>query len=47
MLISMVLFIGFLMALGSSQRRTLHDNIAGTVVIRPARATWSIDEETT
>ena len=47
MLISMVLFIGFLMALGNSQRRTFHDNIAGTVVIRPARATWSIDEETT
>ena len=47
MLISMILFIGFLMALGNSQRRTFHDNIAGTVVIRPARATWSIDEETT
>ena len=47
MLISMILFIGFLMALGNSQRRTFHDNIAGTVVIRPTRASWSIDEETT
>jgi uncharacterized RDD family membrane protein YckC len=45
MLISMILFIGFLMALGNSQRRTFHDNIAGTVVIRPARASWSIDDE--
>jgi uncharacterized RDD family membrane protein YckC len=45
MLISMILFIGFLMALGNSQRRTFHDNVAGTVVIRPTRASWSIDEE--
>jgi uncharacterized RDD family membrane protein YckC len=46
-LISGILFIGFLLALGNSQRRTLHDNIAGTVVIRPTRATWSIGDETT
>ena len=45
MLVSMVLFIGFLMALGNTQRRTFHDNIAGTVVIRPTRASWSIDDE--
>jgi uncharacterized RDD family membrane protein YckC len=45
MLVSMVLFVGFLMALGNSQRRTFHDNIAGTVVIRPTRASWSIDDE--
>lgn len=45
MLVSMILFIGFLMALGNSQRRTFHDNIAGTVVIRPTRASWSIDDE--
>ena len=44
MLISMILFVGFLMALGNSQRRTFHDNVAGTVVIRPARASWSIEE---
>lgn len=45
MLVSMILFVGFLMALGNSQRRTFHDNIAGTVVIRPTRASWSIDDE--
>ena len=45
MLISMILFIGFLVALGNSQRRTFHDNVAGTVVIRPPRASWSIDDE--
>jgi len=46
MLISMILFIGFLVALGNSQRRTFHDNIAGTVVIQRPRASWSIDDET-
>ncbi len=45
MLVSPILFIGFLVALGNSERRTFHDNIAGTVVIRPARASWSIDDE--
>jgi uncharacterized RDD family membrane protein YckC len=44
-LVSPILLIGFLMALGNSQRRTFHDNIAGTVVTRPPRATWSIDDE--
>ena len=39
--------IGFLVALGNSQRRTFHDNIAGTVVARRPRATWSIDDEVT
>ncbi len=43
--VSSIFFIGFLVALGSSQRRTFHDNAAGTVVTRPARATWSIDDE--
>ena len=43
---SMVLFIGFLAALGSAQRRTLHDNAAGTIVTRPSRASWSIQDET-
>lgn len=46
MLVSMVLFVGFLVALGNSQRRTFHDNVAGTVVIRRTRASWSIDDET-
>lgn len=45
MIVSPILLIGFLMALGNSQRRTFHDNVAGTVVIRPARASWSIDDE--
>jgi uncharacterized RDD family membrane protein YckC len=45
--VSMILFIGFLMALGNSQRRTFHDNVAGTVVTRPERASWSIDDEPT
>lgn len=44
--VSPVLFFGFLMALGNAQRRTFHDNVAGTVVTRPPRATWSIDDET-
>lgn len=45
-LLSPILLIGFLMAFTNSQRRTFHDNIAGTVVTRPPRATWSIDDET-
>ena len=44
-LVSPILFIGFLMAFASSQRRTFHDDIAGTIVTRPPRATWSIDDE--
>lgn len=44
-LVSSIFLIGFLVALGSSQRRTFHDNAAGTVVTRPPRATWSIDDE--
>lgn len=46
-LVSSIFCIGFLIALGNSQRRTFHDNVAGTVVTRPPRATWSIDEEVT
>ena len=44
-LVSSIFLIGFLMAFGNSQRRTFHDNIAGTVVIRPPRASWSLDDE--
>ena len=44
-LVSPILFIGFLMALFDSQRRSFHDLVAGTVVTRPPRATWSIDDE--
>jgi len=43
--VSSIFLIGFLVALGNSQRRTFHDNFAGTVVTRPPRATWSIDDE--
>ena len=43
--VSWIFLIGFLVALGNSQRRTFHDNFAGTVVTRPPRATWSIDDE--
>lgn len=46
-LVSSIFYIGFLVALGNSQRRTFHDNVAGTVVTRPQRATWSIDDEVT
>ena len=45
--VSFIFLFGFLMALGNSQRRTFHDNVAGTVVTRPPRATWSIDDEVT
>ncbi len=31
----------------SSPPRPPNDNIAGTVVIRPTRASWSIDDEET
>jgi uncharacterized RDD family membrane protein YckC len=43
--VSTIFLIGFLMALGNSQRRTFHDNVAGTVVTRPPRASWSIGDE--
>jgi uncharacterized RDD family membrane protein YckC len=45
--VSSIFFIGFLMAFFDSQRRTFHDNIAGTVVTRPPPARWSIDDEVT
>jgi uncharacterized RDD family membrane protein YckC len=43
--VSIIFFIGFLVAFADPQRRTFHDKIAGTVVTRPARASWSIDDE--
>ena len=46
-LVSPVFFFGFVMALASSERRTFHDQFAGSVVTRPARASWSIDDEAT
>jgi uncharacterized RDD family membrane protein YckC len=44
--VSMIFFVGFVVALFDAQRRTFHDKIAGTVVTRPQRETWSIDDET-
>lgn len=44
-LVSPIFFFGFVMAFFNTQRRTFHDNVAGTVVTRPPRATWSIDDE--
>ncbi len=46
-LVSTIFLIGFLMAFTNSQRRTFQDNVAGTVVTRPPRATWSIDDDAT
>lgn len=43
--VSIIFFIGFFMAFGNAERRTFHDRIAGTVVTRPARERWSIDDE--
>lgn len=45
-LISPILFLGFLMAFTNSERRTFHDQFAGTIVTRPPRASWSIDDDT-
>lgn len=45
-LVSVILFIGFLVALGDAQRRTFHDRFAGTVVVGRERQTWSADDET-
>ena len=44
-LVSPIFLAGFLMALGNSQRRTFHDVVAGSVVTRPKRESWSIDDE--
>jgi len=43
--VSIIFFIGFLIAFADRQRRTFHDKIAGTVVTRPPRESWSIDDE--
>ena len=42
---SSILYIGFLLALFNSQRQTFHDMVVGSIVTRPPRATWSIDDE--
>jgi uncharacterized RDD family membrane protein YckC len=43
--VSIIFFIGFLVALGNAERRTFHDRVAGTIVTRPTRATWSIGDD--
>ena len=43
-LISPILLFGYLMAFGDGQRRTFHDRLADTVVIRRPRETWSADD---
>ncbi len=43
--VSIVFFIGFLIVFADPQRRTFHDKTAGTVVTRPPRESWSIDDE--
>jgi uncharacterized RDD family membrane protein YckC len=42
---SPIFFAGFVLAFTNTSRRTFHDQTAETVVIRPRRASWSIDEE--
>jgi hypothetical protein len=44
-LVSPIFFFGFLMALGDGQRRGFHDQMASSIVVRPPRQTWSIDDE--
>ncbi len=42
--ISPILFGGFIVALTNTSRRTFHDLGADSIVTRPTRATWSIDD---
>lgn len=44
-LVSTILLLGFIVAFFNADRRAFHDNFAGTVVTRPARERWSIDDE--
>lgn len=43
-LISPILLFGYLVAFTDGQRRTFHDRLAGTVVIRRAREVWTSDD---
>lgn len=42
---SPILLAGFALALTNSSRQTFHDQVADTIVVRPSRASWSIDDE--
>lgn len=44
-LFSPIFFAGFIVAFTNNSRRTFHDQAADTIVTRPRRATWSIDDE--
>lgn len=44
-LISPVLLFGYVMAFADGQRRTFHDRLAGTVVIRRSREVWTADDD--
>ncbi len=44
-LISPILLIGFIVALTDGQRRTFHDRLAGSVVIRRQREVWTSDDD--
>lgn len=43
--ISPVFLFGFIVAFTNSQRRSFHDQFAGSIVTRPARASWSVDDD--
>jgi uncharacterized RDD family membrane protein YckC len=43
-LFSPILAAGFIMALTNTSRRTFHDQIAESIVTRPTRASWSIED---
>ena len=42
--ISPVFLFGFILAFTNSQRRAFHDEFAGSIVTRPTRASWSVDD---
>ncbi|MEP1126576.1 MAG: RDD family protein [Ilumatobacter sp.] len=42
--LSPFLLLGYLVALPDGQRRTFHDRLAGTVVIRRSREVWNADD---
>ncbi|NND75332.1 MAG: hypothetical protein HKN44_10035, partial [Ilumatobacter sp.] len=44
-LISPVLMFGFIVAFLDQQRRSFHDHAAGSIVTRPARATWVVGDD--
>ena len=44
-LFSPILAAGFIMALTNTSRRTFHDQLAESIVTRPTRASWSIEND--